>query len=183
MDKLKIPSGFVLVEGEIPYWYGRMSWKANWVLLLLGVLTIFLFGLGIIFFIIAVLRVYASEYFMSNKRIYVKYGIIARHVFEIKNEWITGTAISQGLMGRILNYGNVIISTPGQYAGSVIMIGVSDPMNIRTKIEELLRRYKERSKIEEKIKELEKEYEFGRISEEKYQELKKKYEEELRKYL
>jgi len=215
MSEVKIPSGFGLVEGEVPYWYGRMSWKANWLLLFLGLLLLlgvliipFIFALifalpfiptlifalthmpygiigiiSIILLIIAALRVYSSEYFMTNKRIYVKYGIISRHVMEIKNEWITGTALTQGFIGRILNYGNVVLSTPGQYAGSVVMIGVSDPMNIRTKVEDILRRSKEREKIEEKIREVEKEHEFGRISEEKYQELKKKYEEELKKYL
>jgi len=142
-----------------------------------------LFWLGSIFFIIAVFRVYGSEYFMTNKRIYVKYGIISRRVMEIKAEWITGTALAQGFIGRILNYGNVIISTPGQYAGSVVMVGVSDPMNIRTKVEDMLRRNREREAIEGKIRELEKEREFGRISEEKYVELKRKYEEELKKYL
>lgn len=183
MSGVKIPSGFGLIEGEVPYWHGRMSWKANWLLLLLGVLTIWIFGLGIIFFIAAAVRVYGSEYFMTNRRIYVKYGIVSRRVMEIKAEWITGTALVQGFIGRILNYGNVVISTPGQYAGSVAMIGVSDPMNIRTKVEDMLRRNKEREKVEEKIRELEREHEFGRVSKDKYQELKKKYEEELKKYL
>jgi len=147
------------------------------------VLTIWIFGLGIIFILIAALRVYATKYFMTNKRIYVKYGLVARRVFEIKVEWVTGTHVSQGFMERLLNYGDVIISTPGQYAGSVIMKGVSDPMHIRTMVEDILRKSRERARIEEKLRELEKEYEFGRISEEKYQELRKKYEEELKKYL
>jgi len=183
MSSIRIPSGFGLVEGEVPYWYGKMSWKANWGLILLGVLTIWIFGLGLIFFLLAALRVYATEYFITNRRIYVKYGIISRRVLEIKVEWVTGTIVNQGFMGRILNYGNLVISTPGQYAGSVVMIGVSDPMHIRSIMEDVLRRNKERARIEEKIKELEKEHEFGRISEEKYLELRKKYEEELKRYL
>jgi len=173
MSGVKIPAGFGLTEGEVPYWYGKMSWKANWLLILLGALTIWIFGLGIIFILIAALRVYATEYFMTNKRIYVKYGLVARRVLEIKIEWVTGTIVSQGFMGRLLNYGDVIISTPGQYAGSVVMRGVSDPMHIRTIVENILWKNKERAKIEEKLRELEKEYEFGRISEEKYLQLKK----------
>jgi len=182
-SNIQVPADFNLTEGEVPYWYGKMSWKANWALILLGILTIWIFGLGIIFFLIAALRVYATEYFITNRRVYVKYGIISRRVLEIKVEWITGTIVNQGFMGRLLNYGSVVISTPGQYAGSVAMIGVSDPMHIRSIIEDILRKNKERVVIEEKLRELEKEREFGRISEEKYKELKKKYEEELRKYL
>jgi len=194
MRSTKIPSGFGLAEGEIPYWYGRMSWRANWLLILLGALNlllfiesklqIWIFGLlGILFILIATLRIYTSEYFMTNRRIYVKYGLIARRIFEIKIEWVVGTHVSQGLMGRLLNYGDIIISTPGFYAGFVVMRGVSDPMHIRIMVEDILWRARERARVEEKIRELEKEYEFGRISKEKYLELRKKYEEELKKYL
>ena len=183
MNDIKIPSGFTLVKGEIPYWYGKLSWKANWLLILLGLLTIWIYGLGIIFFIIAYLRRLATEYFVTSNRIYVKYGIISRKTFEIKNEWITGTMLKQGFFGRLFNYGDVIISTPGQYAGSVIMIGVSDPMHIRTFIEEVLRKFKERQRILEDIKMLEREYELGRITKEKYEELKRRYEEKLKKLM
>jgi uncharacterized membrane protein YdbT with pleckstrin-like domain len=168
------------MENERPYWYGRLSWKANWFLILLGVLTIWIFGIGIIFFIIAYLRVRSTEYFITSHRIYVKYGIIGRRVFEIKNEWITGVMVKQGFFQRILNYGSLIYSTPGQYAGSVFMIGVSDPMHVRTIVEDVLRKSKELKTIQEDLKTIEKEYEFGRISREKYEELKKKYEEKLR---
>jgi len=189
--KVNIPSGFTLMEGERPYWYGRLSWKVNWLLILIGLLLI-LFGyfillvfgpiLGVIFFLIAFLRVRATEYFITSHRIYAKYGIISRKVFEIKNEWITGVMVRQGFMSRILNYGDLVFSTPGQYAGSVVMLGVSDPMHVRTIVEDVLRRFKNIMKIQEYLREIEKEYELGRISKEKYEELKKRYEEELRRY-
>lgn len=176
---MDIPSGFTLMEGEKPYWYGRMSWKANWFLILLGLLTIWIFGIGIIFFIIAFLRIRGTEYFITNQRMYVKYGLVARRVSEIKNEWITGVFVRQGFIQRLLNYGDLVYSTPGQYAGSVVMIGVSDPMHIRTIVEDALKKFKERIKIEEELNNLKREYEYGRISKEKYEELKRKYEEKL----
>jgi uncharacterized membrane protein YdbT with pleckstrin-like domain len=177
---VNIPSSFTLMEGERPYWYGRLSWKANWFLILLGLLTILFFGLGIIFFIIAFLRVKSTEYFITSHRMYTKYGLIGRRVFEIKNSWITSVIVRQGFVSRILNYGDLVFSTPGHYAGSVVMIGVSDPMHVRTIVEDVLRRFKEIENIQEDLRALEKEYEFGRISKEKYEELKKKYEEKLK---
>jgi DNA-binding Lrp family transcriptional regulator len=111
---------------------------------------------------------------------YTKYGLIGRRVFEIRNEWITSVIARQGFISRILNYGDLVYSTPGQYAGSVAMIGVSDPMHVRTIVEDVLRRFKEMKNIQEDLRVLEKEYEFGRISREKYEELKKKYEEKLK---
>ena len=180
---LKLPSDFVLVEGEVPYWYGRMSWRANWLLILLGVLTIWIFGLGLLFFLLAYLKIKATEYLITSHRIYAKYGLFARQVFEIKLDWVTGVTARQDFMGRLINYGDVIFSVPGHYAGSVLFVGVHDPMHLSEIVEDIRRRQKEAQKIEEKLRELEKEYEFGRITEERYQELKKKYLEELRKYM
>ena len=192
----RIPSGFTLMPNEVPYWYGKMSWKANWLRILFGALFILIgiattqIGLGILFLFLGILlllaaylRVVGSEYFVTSHRIYVKYGIIRRFVFEIKNEWITSTMVRQGFMERLLNYGDLIISTPGHYAGSVFIRGVSDPMHFRTIVEDILRKFRERQKIMEELNVLEREYRFGRIPREKYEELKKLYEEELKKWI
>jgi len=167
------------MENERPYWYGRLSWKANWFLILLGLLTIWLF-IGIFFLILAYLRVKSTEYLITSHRIYVKYGLVGRRVYEIKNEWITAVMVRQGFIQRILNYGDLIYSTPGQYAGSVIMRSVSDPMHIRTIVEDALRKFQEIKTIQEYLREIEKDYELGRLTKERYEELKKKYEEKLR---
>jgi len=195
--KVRVPSGLSLVEGEVPYWYGRMSWRANLSLLLIGVLAMVLslgslslnillamamLGLGLLLILLAILRVYGSEYFITNMRIYTKYGVIRRRIFEIRVEWITGSYISQSLLGRLYNYGDIVVSVPGLLTFAAL-VGVSDPMRVRLVIEDVLRKNRERARIEEKLWELEKEFEFGRISEEKYLELKKRYEEELKKYL
>jgi uncharacterized membrane protein YdbT with pleckstrin-like domain len=111
----------------------------------------------------------------------VKYGIISRRVFEIRNEWITSIEIRQGLMGRMLNYGDTIISVPGHYLGTVAMFGVSDPLHVKAVIDDVLRRFREALKIQEELRILEREYTYGRIPKEKYEEVKKKYEEELKK--
>ncbi len=182
------------MENERPYWHGRLSWKANFgyvfwgvVLLIAGIATAaiyvgyFLILIAIILFVVAAVRVRSTEYFVTSHRVFTKYGIVSRKVFEIKNEWITGAMVKQGFIARSLNYGDIIISTPGQYAGSVVMKGVSDPMHVRTIVEEALRKYKEMKEVEEDLRALEKEYEYGRIDKAKYEELKAKYEEKLRK--
>jgi uncharacterized membrane protein YdbT with pleckstrin-like domain len=190
---VKVPSDLVLMEGERPYWYGRRSLKSILIPFILG-LILLLFGVipivGIIFIIIAiiiilrcVLAVVSTEYFISSHRVYVKYGIIVRRVFEIKNEWTTTAAVRQGVIGRILNYGDVLISVPGHYLGTVVMYGVSDPLHVKAILDDALRRFREAQKIVEELRILEREYNYGRISKEKYEELKKKYEEELKKIL
>jgi uncharacterized membrane protein YdbT with pleckstrin-like domain len=196
---VKVPSGVVLVEGEKPYWYGRRSFKSvlgstifGLILLFLGLLMLagegFAVVIGFILTIIAIilllraiLAIVGSEYFVSSHRVFVKYGIISRRVFEIRNEWITSAGVKQGLMGRALNYGDIIISVPGHYLGTVAMFGVSDPLHVKAVIDDVLRRFREALKIQEELRILEREYTYGRIPKEKYEELKKKYEEELKK--
>ncbi len=136
-----LPADFNLLAGEEVVWKGRMSWKANWWLFVFGILTIWLL-IGVVFIIVAVLRVISSYYVITNKRIFSKYGLIGRSVYEIRNETITGYIIRQGIIGRMLNYGDVIISTPGQIAGTTIFVGVSDPMKVRAIIEDTLSRSK-----------------------------------------
>jgi hypothetical protein len=45
-------------------------------------------------------------------------------------------------MGRLLNYGDVIFSVPGHYAGSVLFVGVPDPLHLREIVEDIQRRKK-----------------------------------------
>jgi len=205
---IKIPSNVVLVEGEKPYWYGRRSVKSVLGSIIIGLILLLFLGLpmlvigvtiggfaSFIFVIIAIillliaitlllraiLAMVSSEYFVSSHRIFVKYGIISRRIFEIRNEWITSIGIKQGVLGRLLNYGDIIINVPGHYLGTVVMFGVSDPLHMKAIIDDVLRRFREAQKIQEELRILEREYTYGRIPKEKYEELRKKYEEELRK--
>lgn len=134
-----IPADFSLLKGETPVWYGRVSWKRMWLSVALGVLVVLGgpvgFMLGLLFFLNVFLTVLSSEYLVTNYRVYTKYGLVGRRTSEAKREWITGTTVVQGFMGRILNYGDVIFSTPGYYAGAVEMRGVSDPMHVKVLIQ------------------------------------------------
>ncbi|QOJ79014.1 PH domain-containing protein [Infirmifilum lucidum] len=65
-----------------------------------------------------------------------KYGLIGRRVCEAKLDSIASSIVTQGLFGRLLNYGNIILSVPGHYAGSVPLLGVADPIRVRAIIED-----------------------------------------------
>ena len=135
---IQTPDSITLHDGEVPLWSGRMSWASNWILLFLGILTIW-FLFGIIFFLVAAINVYSTEYFFSNQRIFIRYGIIGRRIFDIKNEWVTNYVVSQGIFGRILSYGDLVISTPGEFGGAARLIGVSNPLEIKALMEKTIR--------------------------------------------
>jgi uncharacterized membrane protein YdbT with pleckstrin-like domain len=122
-----------------------MSWASQWLLILIGVILIFtIIGIiiSIILFVIAAIHVETSEFFVSDRRVYMKYGLIRRAINDLKLDWITNVSVSQGIVGRILNFGTVLIATPGTYTGTSAFVGVSEPMKIRGIIDSQIQSYK-----------------------------------------
>ncbi|UXM84707.1 PH domain-containing protein [Methanococcus aeolicus] len=152
---------------EVPKWHGKMTWTS---------VSIWLWGL------LAFFMARSNHYFISNKRVYAKFGLISKKTFDIPIDNIQGVIVKQGFKGRILNHGDIIFSTSGQYAGSTVFAGVSDPYKIKGIVDNIIEINKKRSAVIQKIQSLEGEYELDKISEEQYQNLKSKYEKELQKY-
>ena len=179
---IRIPTDVSLVEGETPIWFGQMSYAANWPLFLLGLLFFWTIIALPLFFILAWINVITSEYFVSNKRIYYKYGLISRVANDLKMEWITNTSILQGFVGRILDFGNVLIATPGTATGASMFYGVSEPMIVKGIIENRLVNYKKIEEISQSLRNITDEYRMGRLEEARYHSLKIDYENEIKKY-
>ncbi|MHB8164767.1 MAG: PH domain-containing protein [Methanoregula sp.] len=145
---IQIPKEISLTDDEIPIWFGQMSWVSMWFVLLIAVLcffTIILVFISIICVIMAWIEISTSEYFISSKRIYIKRGLVSRVINDIKIEWITNIFVTQGIFGRILNFGNIGISTPGERGGTIGFMGVSDPLKVKAIIEDTLAKYKKNS--------------------------------------
>jgi uncharacterized membrane protein YdbT with pleckstrin-like domain len=126
------------MESEKPLWYGQMSWRSNWLLIVAFLLTVWAYGFGLIFLIIGYLRVASTEYFISNERIFVRHGLLNRKTYEIRNEWISSFLVSQGFMGKILNYGRIWISTPGYGTGVTLLNNVHNPSIIKNILDAIL---------------------------------------------
>ena len=97
---------------------------------------------GFILFLLVYLRILSTEYLITTNRVYVKYGLISRKVRDVRIEWITSATVAQGLMGRILNFGDLLFVTPGEYLGSVEMIGIHDPLRVKAIAEDAVRKKK-----------------------------------------
>jgi len=111
------------------HWITRMPMVA-W--LLLGLLTF-----GLTWFIAAYeyLRLRHVEQGVTNKRVIYKTGIISRKSEEMKLASIETVEIDQGVLGRMLGYGNVKIT--GRGASDVLFRGVDDPMAVKRAIESI----------------------------------------------
>jgi uncharacterized membrane protein YdbT with pleckstrin-like domain len=182
------------MQGTV-YWRGRMSWRAN-----LGYVTLaavlfivalasrhLLLGAALLasagfVMLYAYLRVLATEYIITSTYIYARYGVVARDITQARPEAVVAVNVEQGILGRLLGYGNVMFMTPGEGGrGFVVFRGVKDPVKLKTTFFDLLRKIKERSRLAELLRELEKECDFGRLPEERCITLRQKYEEELKK--
>jgi uncharacterized membrane protein YdbT with pleckstrin-like domain len=68
---------------------------------------------GIIWFINALIRYLTSEFAITNKRIIIRVGLIKRITLEMNREKIESIGVDQGILGRIFNYGTIVISGTG----------------------------------------------------------------------
>jgi uncharacterized membrane protein YdbT with pleckstrin-like domain len=180
---------------EVVYWRGRMSWRANAghvalsvALFLLALsagrlaLSALLLLLAALILLYAYLRVLATEYAVTSARIYARYGIIARRITQTRPENVSAVYVQQSIVGRLLNYGDIMFMTPGEGGhGYVMFRGVENPVALKSKFFNMVKKIKERKRLEELLRELEKECDFGRIPEDKCAVLRQKYEEELKK--
>ena len=80
-------------------------------LILLGTIW---FLIGLIWLPIVILLRASTEYAVTNERIIIKKGIIARNVKDLKLQQIEGTQVVQGIIGRVFNYGTLRIRGTGQ---------------------------------------------------------------------
>jgi uncharacterized membrane protein YdbT with pleckstrin-like domain len=70
---------------------------------------------------------------MTNKRVIIKKGIVSRKTEEMKLRSIETVEIDQGVLGRMLGFGNVKIT--GRGISTCTFNGIDDPMSVKRQIE------------------------------------------------
>jgi len=104
-------------------------WQYFW-----PVLTMFI-GIGFLWIPWTMLKRKTTELAYTDKRIITKFGIIARNTDEIKINAIESIDIRQGVLGRLFNFGNLIISGTG--GKLVIVPDVKDVVSFRKALVDL----------------------------------------------
>ncbi len=98
-----------------------------------GVYFLF-FILGLVKFAQMMVTKVTTEIAITNNRLVYKRGLVARHVGEINIDRIEGVNVLQPIMGRIFNYGRVMVR--GMGVGEVLLPPIEDPISFRRAIEE-----------------------------------------------
>ena len=133
-----------LLKDETVQYEGRISVWSLWLSLLLGFILLPTFGIGLIFFVLAALRYYTTELAVTNKRIIAKFGFIRRSTVELNLDKVESLQVEQGIIGRIFNYGSIVISGAGNPQAPIP--GISKPIEFRSKVFEVQEDGKETQK-------------------------------------
>ncbi|EKE00565.1 MAG: putative membrane-associated protein [uncultured bacterium] len=77
---------------------------------------------------------YCSEFVITNKRVLIKLGFIRRQSLEIFLERIEGIYVDQGIVGRMLNFGTLIVGGIGGTKNPFFYI--PDPIKFRSNVQQ-----------------------------------------------
>lgn len=119
----------VLISGEHVIYRARISLWSLWLPILLGAITLPLFGIGLLFWLWAWITYATTELAITNKRVIAKSGLIQRRTIEMFLEKIESIQVDQSVTGRLFDFGSVIISGTGVH--SAPFRNISDPLMLR----------------------------------------------------
>lgn len=118
-----------LTKGEQVVHQGKVSLWSLAPLILLGFIFLALYGLGLLFWIAAAIRYLTTELAITNKRVIAKFGLISRSTIEINLQKIESIQVNQGILGRIFNFGSIVVSGAGNPQAPIP--GISSPLEFR----------------------------------------------------
>ena len=118
-----------LIPGESVAYTGNISLWGLSHLILVGLVLLPAFGIGLLFWLAAFIRYKTTELAVTNKRVIAKFGFISRHTIEMNINKVESIQVDQGILGRIFDYGSLIISGAGNPQAPIS--GISDPMSFR----------------------------------------------------
>lgn len=118
-----------LIKDEKVIYTGKISLWSLLPMLILGLILLPLAGLGLLFWLAAGIRYMTTELAFTNKRVIAKFGFISRKTIELNLVKVESVQVNQGVLGRIFNFGTLIISGAGNPQAPIP--GISNPMTFR----------------------------------------------------
>lgn len=119
----------VLIRDERVVHVGHISLWSLSSLIAAGVLLLPVFGLGLIFLAMAYIKYKTTELAITNKRVIAKFGFVSRRTVEINLNKVESIQVDQGLLGRIFDFGTLVISGAGEPQATIP--GISEPIRFR----------------------------------------------------
>lgn len=93
---------------------------------------------AVLAFCAGVVRRAGIEMAVTSRRLIVKTGVLRRHTIEMMLSKVESISVSQGVLGRIANYGTVVVRGSG--GTSERFDRIADPLTLRLKAQEQIER-------------------------------------------
>ncbi len=84
---------------------------------------------GVLAALPAMLRSWSTELVVTSMRIVAKHGVISRHTMEMLHKRIESLSVEQSIMGRLLDYGTLLIHGTG--GGREAIPNIAQPLKFR----------------------------------------------------
>lgn len=70
-------------------------------------------GIGLLLILLPAIRFFTSEMAITSKRVIAKYGWFGNHILELNLSKIESVAVNQGILGKMLGFGTIIVIGTG----------------------------------------------------------------------
>lgn len=118
-----------LSTGETIVYRGRLSLWPYALLIAIGICAIPLLGSGLLLLAYVYIKVATTEVAVTDRRVIAKFGFISRSTIEMSVRRIESIQVDQGILGRIFDYGSIVMSGAGNPLAPIP--GISNPMAFR----------------------------------------------------
>ena len=117
-----------LTRGESVLHLGRTSWWSLFWYVFFGVILLPVL-VGLVLLGVAWVKQRSTELAVTNKRVITKFGFIQRDTVELNSHKVESVQVQQGILGRMLDFGTIVIAGGGTPQAPVP--GIRDPMGFR----------------------------------------------------
>lgn len=144
----------LLQENEQVLRVAQIHWGIYWKAIAVGIIAVllllspimfnlgvFLAGVAVLMFIIEALYKYFLLLVLTDKRVFLRYGILRIDTIQIRHSRIESVETEKTIMGRILGYAAVVIYGTGSRRTAIPFI--ADATEFRNELDEMLNQYEE----------------------------------------
>lgn len=125
-----------IIERAQVSWWSQTAKFALAVICFLLMFSLPIFAiLGIVLIVWAVIEVKSTELALTSKRVIAKFGFIRRDTVDVRLGKIESIAFDQGILGRIFNFGSIVVSGAGN---STPVPYISSPNAFKNKVNNYL---------------------------------------------
>jgi len=90
---------------------------------------------------------HSTEYRLTNERLFVRRGLIAKHLNEIELFRAKDVIMNQGILQRILGFGSVTVLSTDDTTPIIVLKGIADPINLKELIRTTYRAARKREGV------------------------------------